>query len=183
MSNLDNLVAEILQQAQKEANRILTKAKAENLEFAGKENKKIQREVDVIEQKSKEEAISLKERILSNANLKSRDMILQAKEELVDRVLEKALERLKNIDKDSYLDFIENTLKNLNISENAEIILSRKMKNILGDEIFGYKVSDDVVESGCSIKDGKVVFNNEFSNLLEFNKEDLEKEILKKIFG
>ena len=183
MSNLDNLVAEILQQAQKEANRILAKAKAENLEFTEKENKKIQREVDILEQKSEEEAISLKERILSNANLKSRDMILQAKEELVDRVLEKALERLKNIDKDSYLDFIENTLKNLNISENAEIILSRKMKNILGDEIFGYKVSDVVVESGCSIKDGKVVFNNEFSNLLEFNKEDLEREILKKIFG
>ena len=183
MSNLDNLVAEILQQAQKEANRILAKAKAENLEFTEKENKKIQREVDILEQKSEEEAISLKERILSNANLKSRDMILQAKEELVDRVLEKALERLKNIDKDSYLDFIENTLKNLNISKNTEIILTKKMKEILGDEIFGYKVSDDVVESGCSIKDGKVVFNNEFSNLLEFNKEDLEKEILKKIFG
>ena len=44
MSNLDNLVAEILQQAQKEANRILAKTKAENLEFTEKENKKIQRE-------------------------------------------------------------------------------------------------------------------------------------------
>ena len=183
MSSLDNLVAEILEQAKKEASRMLTKAKAENLEFFEKENKKIQREVDTIEQKSKEEAISLKERILSNANLKSRDMILQAKEELVDKILEKALERLQNIDENSYLEFVENTLKKLNISENAEIILSRKMKNILGDEIFGYKVSDDVVESGCSIKDGKVVFNNEFSNLLEFNKEDLEREILKKIFG
>ena len=183
MSNLDNLVAEILQQAQKEANRILAKTKAENLEFTEKENKKIQREVDIIEQKSKEEAVSLKERILSNANLKSRDMILQAKEELVDKVLEKALERLKNIDKNSYLEFVENVLKSLKISKNAEIILTRKMKEEFGDEIFGYKVSDDVVESGCSIKDGKVVFNNEFSNLLEFNKEDLEKEILKKIFG
>lgn len=40
MSNLDNLVAEILQQAQKEANRILAKTKAENLEFTEKENKK-----------------------------------------------------------------------------------------------------------------------------------------------
>ena len=183
MSNLDNLVAEILQQAQKEANRILAKTKAENLEFTEKENKKIQREVDILEQKSKEEAISLKERILSNANLKSRDMILQAKEELVDRVLEKALERLKNIDKNSYLEFVENVLKSLKISKNAEIILTRKMKEEFGDEIFGYKVSDDVVESGCSIKDGNLIYNNEFSNLLEFNKEDLEKEILKKIFG
>ena len=183
MSNLDNLVAEILQQAKKEANRILAKVKAENLEFTEKENKKIQREVDILEQKSKEEAISLKERILSNANLKSRDMILQAKEELVDRVLEKALERLKNIDKNSYLEFVENVLKSLKISKNAEIILTRKMKEEFGDEIFGYKVSEDVVESGCSIKDGNLVYNNEFSNLLEFNKEDLEKEILKKIFG
>ena len=41
MSNLDNLVAEILQQAQKEANRMLTKAKTENSEFSEKENKKI----------------------------------------------------------------------------------------------------------------------------------------------
>ena len=183
MSNLDNLVAEILQQAKKEANRILAKAKAENLEFTEKENKKIQREVDILGQKSEEEAISLKERVVSNANLKSRDMVLQAKEELVDRVLEKALERLKNIDKDSYLDFIENTLKSLNVSKDAEIILTQKMKDILGNEVFGYKVSDDVVESGCSIKDGNLIYNNEFSNLLEFNKEDLEKEILKKIFG
>ncbi|QQS87954.1 V-type ATP synthase subunit E [Fusobacterium canifelinum] len=183
MSNLDNLVAEILQQAQKEANRILTKTKVENLEFIENENKKIQREVDILEQKSKEEAISLKERIISNANLKSRDMVLQAKEEFVDRVLEKALERLKNIDKDSYLDFIENTLKTLNVSKDTEIILTQKMKDTLGNEVFGYKVSDDVVESGCNIKDGNLIYNNEFSNLLEFNKEDLEREILKKIFG
>ena len=183
MSNLDNLVAEILQQAQKEANRILTKAKAENLEFTEKENKKIQREVDAIEQKSKEEAISLKERVISNANLKSRDMLLQAKEELVDRVLEKTLERLKNIDKNSYLEFVKNVLKGLKISKNAEIMLTRKMKDELGEEIFGYKISNDVVETGCGIKDGKVVFNNEISNLLEFNKEDLEREILNKIFG
>ena len=183
MSNLDNLVAEILQQAKKEANRILTKAKAENLEFTEKENKKIQREVDAIEQKSKEEAISLKERVISNANLKSRDMLLQAKEELVDRVLGKALERLKNIDKNSYLEFVKNVLKSLKISKNAEIILTRKMKDELGEEIFGYKISDDVVESGCSIKDGNLIYNNEFSNLLEFNKEDLEREILNKIFG
>ena len=183
MSNLDNLVAEILQQARKEANRILTKTKAENLEFIENENKKIQKEIENIQWKVNEEAISLKERIISNANLKSRDMVLQAKEELVDKVLKMTLERLKNLDSDSYLDFVENALKTLNISKNAEIILTKKMKDVLGKEIFGYKVSDDIVESGCNIKDGNVIYNNEFSNLLEFNKEDLEREILKKIFG
>ena len=182
MSNLDKLVAEILQQAQKEANRMLTKAKTENSEFSEKENKKIQKEVDAINDKAQEEAQALKERMISNANLKSRDMILQAKEELADDILEKVLERLKNIDTKKYLKFVENILKNLNLSKNAEVIVSKDMRLALGDKILDYKISDQTVESGCSIKDGNLIYNNEFSNLIEFNREELEREILNKIF-
>ena len=182
MSNLDKLVAEILQQAQKEANRMLTKAKTENLEFSEKENKKIQKEVDAINDKAQEEAQALKERVISNANLKSRDMILQAKEELVEDVLERVLERLKNIDTKKYLKFVENILKNLNLSKNAELIVTKDMRLALGDKILDYKISDQTVESGCSIKDGNLIYNNEFSNLIEFNREELEREILNKIF-
>ena len=182
MSNLDNLVAEILQQAQKEANRMLTKAKTENSEFSEKENKKIQKEIDVINDKAQEEAQALKERMISNANLKSRDMILQAKEELVEDVLERVLERLKNIDTKKYLKFVENILKNLNLSKNAELIVTKDMRLALGDKILDYKISDQTVESGCSIKDGNLIYNNEFSNLIEFNREELEREILNKIF-
>ena len=182
MSNLDKLVAEILQQAQKEANRMLTKAKTENSEFSEKENKKIQKEVDTINDKAAEEAQALKERVISNANLKSRDMILQAKEELADDILEKVLERLKNIDTKKYLKFVENILKKLNLSKNAEVMVSKDMKLALGDKILDYKISDQTVESGCSIKDGNLIYNNEFSNLIEFNREELEREILNKIF-
>lgn len=182
MSNLDNLVAEILQQAQKEANRMLTKAKTENSEFSEKENKKVQKEVDAINDKAQEEAQALKERVISNANLKSRDMILQAKEELADDILERVLERLKNIDTKKYLKFVENILKNLNLSKNAELIVTKDMRLALGDKILDYKISDQTVESGCSIKDGNLIYNNEFSNLIEFNREELEREILNKIF-
>ena len=156
MSNLDKLVAEILQQAQKE--------------------------VDAINDKAQEEAQALKERVISNANLKSRDMILQAKEELADDILEKVLENLKNIDTKKYLKFVENILKNLNLSKNAEVMVSKDMKLALGDKILDYKISDQTVESGCSIKDGNLIYNNEFSNLIEFNREELEREILNKIF-
>ena len=182
MSNLDKLVAEILQQAQKEANRMLTKAKTENSEFSEKENKKIQKEVDAINDKAQEEAQALKERVISNANLKTRDMILQAKEELADDILEKVLERLKNIDTKKYLKFVENILKNLNLSKNAEVIVSKDMRLALGDKILDYRISDQTVESGCSIKDGNLIYNNEFSNLIDFNREELEREILNKIF-
>ena len=162
---------------------MLTKAKTENSEFSEKENKKIQKEVDAINDKAQERKLNaLKERVISNANLKSRDMILQAKEELADDILEKVLERLKNIDTKKYLKFVENILKKLNLSKNAEVMVSKDMKLALGDKILDYKISDQTVESGCSIKDGNLIYNNEFSNLIEFNREELEREILNKIF-
>ena len=139
MSNLDKLVAEILQQAQKEANRMLTKAKTENSEFSEKENKKIQKEVDAINDKAQEEAQALKERVISNANLKSRDMILQAKEELADDILEKVLERLKNIDSKKYLKFVENILKT--IKKGQEMIIE-----LLNDSIIRFNHSMEILK-------------------------------------
>ena len=55
-------------------------------------------------------------------------------------------------------------------------MVSKDMKLALGDKILDYKISDKTVESGCSIKDGNLIYNNEFSNLIEFNREELERE-------
>ena len=52
----------------------------------------------------------------------------------------------------------------------------------LGKKILGYKVSSQTVDSGCNIKTGEIIYNNEFTTLLDFHREDLEKEILEKIF-
>ena len=62
-------------------------------------------------------------------------------------------------------------------------MVSKDMKLALGDKILDYKISDKTVESGCSIKDGNLIYNNEFSNLIEFNREELEREILNKILN
>ena len=83
---------------------------------------------------------------------------------------------------ESIFEVVENILKNLNLSKNAELIVTKDMRLALGDKILDYKISDQTVESGCSIKDGNLIYNNEFSNLIEFNREELEREILNKIF-
>lgn len=182
MSNLDNLITEILKQAQEEAEKTLAEAKLERDKYADVEKKKLDKEIESIKQKAEIEAISIKEKVLSNANLKTRDMILKAKDELTERVLNKVLEKLKDLNREDYLRFVENILRNLKLSQGAEILLTEKMKKELGTNILGYKISEQTVESGCSIRDGKVVYNNEFSNIIDFNREDLEREILSKIF-
>lgn len=81
MSNLDNLVAEILQQAQKSKTEYYKNKKAENLEFTEKENKKFKREVDIIEQKSRKLCVSLKKNFIQ-CNLKSKGYDTSSKRKL-----------------------------------------------------------------------------------------------------
>lgn len=182
MSNLNNLIEEIMQEAKKEANEIMETVKVENLEFSENETKKIEKLCKEIQQKAEIETAVEKERIISNAKLKARDMVLSAKQEIVSEILNKVLEKLKNLEEADYFHFVENVLKQIGKTEEAELILSNGMKKKLGKKIAGYKISSQTVDSGCSIKIGEIIYNNEFTTLLDFYREDLEKEILEKIF-
>lgn len=183
MSNLDNIINEILQDADKEAKFLIDEAKKEVECLVGERKAEARKEADKIVGKAKVEAVQLKDRMVSSSNLTSRDMVLVAKQEMIDKVFELAKEKLMNLDSEKYLKFIENSLKNLEIKENTEILLTAKEKEKAGDKLFGIKVSDDVVESGFSLKTGKIILNNEFSSIVDLAKEDLEQEVAEKLFS
>ena len=52
-----------------------------------------------------------------------------------------------------------------------------------GEKLFGIKVANETVESGFSLKNGKIILNNEFSSLVDLIKEDLEQEVADKLFS
>lgn len=183
MSNLDNIINEILQDADKEAKNLIDEAKVEVENLVGQKETEAKKEAEKIVEKAKIEAGQLKDRMVSNSNLKSRDMVLVAKQQMIDKVFELAKDKLRNLDSEKYLKFVENSLKNLEVKENTEILLTSKEKERAGNEIFGIKVSDDVVESGFSLKTGKIIINNEFSSIVDLVKEELEQEVAEKLFS
>ncbi|RXZ70807.1 hypothetical protein EPT53_02240 [Fusobacterium necrophorum] len=183
MSHLDNLMKEIMQQATKEAEEVLEKAKLESSKFSEIEEGKAEKKSREILQKAEIEGVAKKEKILSNAKLRARDMVLFAKQEIVMNVLNRVLEKLENLDEERYLQFVENRIKQLKEPDDTtEVLLTKGMKQKVGKEVFGYKISEETVSSGCSIKVGELFYNNEFTTLLDYYKEDLEKEILERIF-
>lgn len=184
MSHLDNLMKEIMQQAAKEAEELLAKAKLESSKFSELEEEKTEKKGREILQKAEIEGIAKKEKMVSNVRLKARDKVLFAKQEVVASVLKHVLEKLENLDEKQYLQFVENRVKQIKgLDHTTELLLTKEMKQKVGSEVFGYKVSEETVDSGCSIKVGDLLYNNEFTTLLDFYKEDLEKEILEKIFA
>src|SRR3712207_895809 len=111
MSHLDNLMKEIMQQATKEAEELLEKAKLESLKASEIEEAKAEKRSKEILQKAEIEGIAQKEKIISNAKLKARDMVLFAKQEIVSNVLNRVLEKLKHFDEKQYLCFVESRIR------------------------------------------------------------------------
>ena len=110
-------------------------------------------------------------------------MILVAKQEMINKVFEITKEKLKTLNHEDYLKFVENSLKTLDVKEDSEIILTESEKKLAGEKLFGIKVADKTVESGFSLKNGKIILNNEFSSLIDLIKEDLEREVSIRLFS
>lgn len=183
MSSLDNIIEEILNDAKAQAKEIIDKANIEAKEVLEKAKKESEKESQKIMDKALAEGTQLKERIISNSNLVARDKLLVAKQGVIDKIFEDAKEKLKNIDHEIYLKYVENKLKSLEIKENSEILLTEKEKNIANGKLFGINVSSKTVSSGFSLKNGKILFNNEFSSIIDILKEDLEQEVVNMLFS
>lgn len=183
MSNLDNIIKEILQDAENESKKIVEDAKSEVADLVGKTEIEARKKADKIIEKASVEALQSKERIISNSSLTARDMVLFAKQEMINKVFELIKEKLKTLNHDYYLKFIENSIKTLNVDENSEIILTENEKKLAGESLFGIKVSEETVESGFSLKNGKIILNNEFSSLIDLTKEAFEQEVANKLFS
>lgn len=183
MSNLDNIIDEILQDAENESKKVVEDAKSEVAVLVGKTESEAQKKADKIIEKAKVEATQSKERIISNSSLTARDMVLVAKQEMINKVFELTKEKLKTLNHDDYLKFVENSLKALEVREDSEIILTENEKKLAGEKLFGVKIADETVESGFSLRNGKIILNNEFSSLIDLVKEDLEQEVADKLFS
>ena len=87
MSNLDNIIDEILQDAENESKKVVEDAKSEVAVLVGKTESEAQKKADKIIEKAKVEATQSKDRIISNSSLTARDMVLVAKQEMINKVL------------------------------------------------------------------------------------------------
>ncbi len=47
-----------------------------------------------------------------------------------------------------------------------KLFLLKVKKKLAGEKLFGIKVAKETVESGFSLKNGKIILNNEFSSLI-----------------
>lgn len=198
MANLDNLISKIMSDANIKAEEIIEGAKKQEKEIVEGQVSRAEKEKEEIIKKAYIEANSKKERIISNAYLFVRNRKLEAKGEIINKVYDKALDKLNKLPQEVYLNFIKESILSLNIEGDEDIILSSNDKYI--KEQFIDEINEELKKKGRKgeikvssekrdfiggfilYKNG-IEINNTFEALVFSLRDELEPQIIDMVFS
>lgn len=199
MSKLDVLVTKINEDTEKKKEIILNEAEKQASEIV--ENKeKIANEIkEQIINKANDDAKRLKEKIHDEANFKSKNIVIAIKNKIIDDILEEAINEMSSMDKKEYTDFIINTILSLDISGDETLFLnktgalkfSEEDLNNLNQKLaeqgkkgkIKIQTSQRDFKGGFILGKGNISYIYTFESIVDLNKESLEIEIAKQLFG
>ena len=110
MTGLDKMISQIQAEAKAEAESRLAAAREEAEKLTAQAAAEGEAMGEALVQQAEEDASRYLDRVRSSADMKRRMAILQAKQEVIAEVLEKAYERLDSLDEAAYFDLIRRLL-------------------------------------------------------------------------
>jgi len=199
VGNIETLRNEILRQAKEQASTIVEREQRiaeRDLEYAREDAKAIREQ-----ERAKLQPLieTEKKKISSSAEMEARRILLEKKEELVSKLfadVEHKLEQMRG--SDSYVDLIAKSIENGFETIGSELIVEygEKDKEIFSDSFISkiksriskslgvkmnieFQCSGNAISAGVIIKskDGRVVIDDSFSNLIKRLKEELRGKV------
>ena len=198
MSNLNNITSKIIKDAEEKRDEILNAAQVESDSIIAKETKKAKNlEVELIE-KAKIEAKARENRVISNARLKVRNNELKAKQDMISKVFEKAVERLNSLSTLEYKEYILRALDSLDLEGTEILIINKKDEDVINNKFLldlnnkliglGKKGKISILtngnfDRGFILDRNGIQINNNFESLVKSLRSELELEVTKVLFN
>ena len=183
MSNLDNLTSKILADAKAQADKIVKDAQEKAQHKYDLEIKKINAKKETVLENARRDRELLSERIKSSANLKARNKKLEAKQAVIDKVIDKLKTKLVNMDGKKYINYLNQNIDKKTIA-GKELIVKKEFVGKVKKEFPGAKVKgNEFVTSGFIIEENGIQENYTFEVKLDFMRDELEVEISKLLFS
>ncbi len=179
MSTIEKITEKILSEAAEQAEALVKEAKDETSHQLLAHRKESQAEQEREFSRAERAATAMGERLVSGAMLESRDMQLKARQELLDRAFEAAGASLRDLSEDDYAQFLQKTLGRLDCGPEAVLLVPPVRLEKVRQMHLGVKVeAGEDLESGFVVDTGPARFNFDFSELLDFRRSELEKDVL-----
>lgn len=198
MAGVEKIKEKILQDAEVKTKEILEKARLQAKEIEEKAKQKAALRATEISQKSIHD-ISEKRRIINSiVELEMRKDILSAKQQSIETVFEKALERMNNLDSVKYEQVVFDMLMNSVETGEEEIVMSEGGKQKLSADFISkankaleaagkkgnIKISDETrnISGGFILLGQGVEINNSFEAVTRLYRDEIEPKVAEIFF-
>lgn len=197
MTGLEKIVSQILDDAGKEASEITAKAQKEAQAILAESNEACRRLEEENRKKLDEKRQVYMERIQSSAELKKRQAVLLAKQQVIAEMLEKAYQSLLEKEDGEYFELIKKMLDKFTLAKSGEIYFSKrdlsrmpsgfeadikKAAEKKGGELTLSHESKDI-DGGFILVYGGVEENCSFKALLSARKDELSDKVHSLLFA
>ena len=182
MNNLDLILGSIKNKAEEEKKQILDKAREEADEIIADAKNKASKEAERIMDKADADSKLILDNERLSASRKARDIKIGAKNDLINQVMEKVIEKLKNLDEKDYKDFVLNRIKDFD-GRGADLVLKEGMENAFDEaDLNGLNILDETTDDGFIIKSKNLTYDNSFSSIVDYEKDEIKKIISDALF-
>ena len=210
MNGIVNITSRIETDAEKTANEILARAEHEAHEIRESFSAIAKSESEAILEKGNKLADERVLRLGGVAQLEARKMRLRAKQQMIDLAFKNALESLRSLSDEEYIEVLANLAVSASVSGNEEIILSAEDRERYGKAVTtlankkiagktqkmlsaagkllrgeGFRLSDETrsINGGLVLKEDTLEVDASFETIVRLMRDDLAGDVAKILFS
>lgn len=196
MSNISNLTSKILEDAEDKKTSILNDANEQRDKIIAKKEEEASAEEKLILERAERDAAARKERIISGAELNSRNEKLAAKQKVINSVFESSVEALCNLSNEELKDFVTDSILNSGIEGNQNLILNEEGAKVITIEVLNEinnKLNSKATitlssekrnfKGGFILEKDGIEINNTYEALVSSIKDDLSLKVAQVLFN
>ena len=194
MNGIEKITARITQDAQAEIDRILADAREQAAQITARYQAQADAEAQSLAARNEKAAAEREERLVSVAQMEARKVALAAKQEMVEQVYRRALEKLRTMPQEQYTDVLAALLVQASATGTEEAIFSAEDRDKAGKAAVakangqlpkgGLTVSRETrnIAGGFILKDNNVEVNCTFDTLVRLQRAETAGAVAKKLF-
>lgn len=194
MNGIEKITQRIDAETQAGIDEVLSKARAEAAKITEKYKAQAEAEAADLRAKNEKAAAEREERLVSAAQMESRKTALAAKQELVEQVYSKALEKLCNLPDQEYTEIVAALLAQAAPSGRGTVLFAADVRKRIGAEAVKkanallnggqLTLSEETrnIRGGFILRDEKVEVNGTFETLVRLQKAETAGTVAKKLF-
>lgn len=194
MNGIEKITGRIASDAAQEIESIQAEARRQAEEITARYAEQAERESQELLERGRRSAEERVERLASVAQLEARKLELAAKQEMLSKAYDKALEQLLNLPDQEYTALLADLAVKASSTGQEAVILSQKDRTRFGKQVVtlaNEKRKDGrltlsgetrSIQGGLVLSDGDVEVNCTFETLVRLQRGELDREISKLLF-